>query len=200
MYIHTSYTHLIKSNLIPKYENQFGNNKLFYNPKGLWYSCNNKYDNERKYNYSLNISKLNILKIKNLKELDDFNIKYFNPNFNSISTIINWNKVYQTYDGLEICPYLIKNKIMKSLHFSDNDIITFNDKTIINDIILGKRTNIPKKYNTDITNFLKIIQKKTIKHKSIFKQISRIWYIGWEISSGVIWKNYKELEFTLIHI
>jgi len=174
MYIHASDTLINKNNFIPKYENQFGSNKLFYNPKGLWYSCNNKWNNDRKYNYNVNISNLHILKIKTLKELDEFNINYFNPNFNSISTIINWDKVYQTYDGLEICPYLIKNKVMKSLHFSDNGEITFNDKTIINDIILGKRTNIPKKYNTDITNFLQNIQNKTIKDKSIFKQISRI--------------------------
>ena len=200
MYIHASDTLINKNNLIPKYENQFGSNKLFYNPKGLWYSCNNIWNNDRKYNYNINISKLNILKIKTLKELDEFNINYFNPNFNSISTIINWDKVYQTYDVLEICPYLIKNKVMKSLHFSDNGEITFNDKTIINDIILGKRTNIPKKYNTDITNFLQNIQNKTIKDKSIFKQISRIWCIGWEIPSGVIWKNYKQLDLKLIYI
>ena len=200
MYIHASDTLINKNNFIPKYENQFGSNKLFYNPKGLWYSCNNKWNNDRKYNYNVNISNLHILKIKTLKELDEFNINYFNPNFNSISTIINWDKVYQTYDGLEICPYLIKNKVMKSLHFSNNDEITFNDKTIINNIILGKRKNIPKKYNTDITNFLQNIQNKTIKDKFIFKQISRIWCIGWEIPSGVIWKNYKKLELKLIHI
>lgn len=196
MYIHTSNKLIYKSNLIPKYENQLGSNKLFYNPKGLWYSCNNKWDDDSKYTYNVNISNLNILKINTLKNLDEFNINYFNPNFNSMSTIINWNKVYQTYDGLQICPDIIKNKAMKSLHFSDN--LTFNDKTIINDIILSKRTNIPKKYNTDITNFLKNIQKKTIKDKSIFKQISRIWIIGWEIHSGVIWKNYKKLELKLI--
>lgn len=190
MYIHASDTLINKNNLIPKYENQFGPNKLFYNPKGLWYSCNNKWTNDRKYNYNVNISNLHILKIKTLKELDEFNINYLNPNFNSISTIINWDKVYQSYDGLEICPYLIKNKVMKSLHFSDNDEITFNDKTIINDIILGKRTNIPKKYNTDITNFLQNIQNKTIKDKSIFKQISRIWCIGWE---NTFWSYMEKL-------
>jgi len=43
---------------------------------------------------------------------------------------------------------------MKSLHFSDNGEIKFNDKTIINDIILGKRTNIPKqKWNGDSPTF-----------------------------------------------
>jgi len=198
MYIHKSNTPLIKSKLIPKYENQFGTNKLFYNPKGLWYSCNNKWDGETPYIYNLDISKLNILKIKTLKELDEFNTHYFNPNFNSMSNIINWDKIYKTYDGLEICPYLIKNKVMKYLHFSDT--LTFNDKTIINDIILGKITNIPEKYNSNLTNFLKNIQKKTITDKSIFKQILRIWCIGWAIPSGVIWKNYKKLDFTLTHI
>ena len=78
MYIHKSNTPLIKSKLIPKYENQFGTNKLFYNPKGLWYSCNNKWDGENQYIYNLDISKLNILKINTLKELDEFNTHYFN--------------------------------------------------------------------------------------------------------------------------
>ena len=55
MYIHASDTLINKNNLIPKYENQFGSNKLFYNPKGLWYSCNNKWNNDRKYNYNVNI-------------------------------------------------------------------------------------------------------------------------------------------------
>lgn len=144
------------------------------------------------------------MKISTLNELDEFNKQFYNARFKNISNIINWDEVYKIYDGLQICPYIIKNNNMKLIHFSD--IISFDDKIIINNIIVNKlkkiqhRNEIQKddieKFNniSKLKQFLIQIQKGIITKKEIF----RLWCVGWEVASGVIWKNYNKLNLEEI--
>ena len=205
IYLHLSRILIQKQKLKPIYANQFGSNPLFYNPKGLWYSCGNewiiknKLNIEGKFLYSLDFSKLNILKISTLDALDEFNKTYYNAKFKNISNIINWDKVYKKYDGLQICPYLIKNSNMKFIHFGD--LISFDDKIIINNIIVNKLKNIQHTNDIEkfdniqkLKQFLTQIQKGIITEKEIY----RLWCVGWEVGSGVIWKNYKKLKLEEI--
>ena len=89
-----------------------------------------------------------------------------------------------------VCPYLIKNKTLISMHHD----LSFKDKTIANDIILGNKTIIPKKFKPTIRTFLEKVKAGKINKKIV----NRLWYVGWEVSSGVIWKNYKKLNLTQI--
>ena len=195
-YLHLSKKPILKKNLKPIFGNQFETNKLFYNPKGLWFAdnncwiVNNNLSIETKYLYKLDISKLSIYKISKLSELDRFIKKYYNPNRNSIAETVDWKRVYNDYDGIMICPYLIKNKTLISIHHD----LSFTDKTIVNDIILGNKNIIPKKFKPNIRTFLEKVKAGKIKEKIV----NRLWYVGWEVSSGVIWKNYRKLKLTQI--
>jgi hypothetical protein len=66
--------------------------------------------------------------------------------------------------------------------------INFNDKLKINNYLLKKTNNI---HNSKIKN--KIINLRNDK----MKYLQRMWFVGWEVSSGVVWKNYKNLKLQL---
>ena len=179
----------------PRKGNQFRKNVLFYNPRGLWYSYNNswmehnKLDLMDKFLYKVNIDKINIKKLKSVSDLDNFIKKYYN----SIS-IIDWNKVYNDYDGLQIYPFFPNNmkygKIFTQIHTN----LSFDDKIIIHKIFNNKLTIIPKHIPLIIKDFL----QKVINGKINKKYLYRIWCIGWEVGSGVIWKNYSKLDLEEI--
>ena len=129
-YLHLSKKPIIKSKLKPTYSNQFGPNKLLYNPIGLWFSCDDNWIKQQKlsiennYLYKLDLLQLKIYYISTLSELDEFIKIYYNPERNSIAYTIDWDRVYNEYDGLSICPYLIKNKAIKTIV----DYSSFKDK------------------------------------------------------------------------
>jgi hypothetical protein len=81
-----------------------------FKPKGLWYSFGTQWlslcKDETygsgleilKNNFKLTINECNILKIKNVKEFNDFERKYrYEYGYG-----IDWKKVYKAYDGIEI--------------------------------------------------------------------------------------------------
>lgn len=93
-----------------RHENQTIDTK----PNGLWYSCGDSWlkyilseipSFMERYNYihSIKIGS-NILKISNLTEFDAFNRQYSVEGTAGI-TLIDWPKVAENYDGIEINPY-----------------------------------------------------------------------------------------------
>ena len=113
--------HPIKFSLTHKYEQTscFGN--PFEKPRGLWYGFGNSWiewvrgempEWEGNCLYELNIKHSNVLSINNFKEMEQFY-----ENFNTIPTDptyqrwdeyhnpIDWNKVADKYDGIEIPVY-----------------------------------------------------------------------------------------------
>lgn len=167
-----------------------------YNPKGLWYSCGlswinwvNKYKSQTDdtiksyldedyvnvyyisewlpmHVYEIKTDKLNIKRISNCDELDEFCKTYKNPNATNISNYINWKQVYKDFDGLQICPYGgfcgKYNKLLKKVY----------------------ETN-----NYDILGIMALYGKISIH------DIPHLWHLHWETATGVIWKNYKALDY-----
>ena len=144
------------------------NQSLTLKPKGLWFACGNAWlkfvveeqlwETSYNYLYEVNVEDSTILYIRTLKQYDDFVSKYsyihkektYTPAIGSIPrqlidhsyVLINWAQVQTDgYDGLIICPSLIKK--------------------------------VWKKNKGDIDKFL--------------------WYITWDVASGVIW-NKKGLK------
>ena len=97
-----------------------------WKPVGLWYSCGSSWEDwasavgfggigEYVYEVELNVS--NMLFISTADELDKFTTKYAAPRSQDNSMFadrqlwnIDWEKVAQTYDGIEICPYIASRR------------------------------------------------------------------------------------------
>ena len=95
---------------------------LTYNPNGLWYSCGdsfhkymfNVWKNDQKIYeifqwapiniYSLDLKNLKVYKISNCDKFYKFGQKYENPDLEK--TYIDWQKVREKLDGVEICPFI----------------------------------------------------------------------------------------------
>ena len=91
---------------------------------------------------------------------------------------MNWNQIYKDYDGLEICPYLTMKygKLFQEIHYT----LSFKQKIDIAEKKLGK---IPAGIKKELNQLFE-------DNPKYFK---RIWCIGWEVGSGVIWKNYAKI-------
>jgi hypothetical protein len=125
---------------------------IYYNPRGLWFSCgadwikwvkkwNSRYSSQwltAKYIYEIKINKNNILQIHNKNELIKFHKKYAKYSSNNGSYNIIWSNVKKDYDGLIICPYL-GPEIWKKIRGQNVDsfYIYKNEYTYIKDA-LGK--------------------------------------------------------------
>lgn len=192
MKLHVSSTKIKKTELKPKYGNQFGTNPLFYNPKGFWYTCGEDWK-EHVHNlystsflYKVDTTDLNIKKISTVSELDLFIKKYENLNWKIPVECINWESVYNDYDGLEICPYLANNIKYGKLFQTIHNNLTFKQKQSIS---IKKISELPP----DIEKELYLVFQDNPKY------LKRLWCVGWEISSGVVWKNYSKLKISLIN-
>ena len=166
-----------------------------YNPNGLWYSCGmswinwvngykkssdaniNSYIHEEDdyysadrwlpmYVYEIKTDKLNIKRISNCAELAEFCETYKNPNAKTVSEYIDWKRVHNEFDGLQICPfggYCGEHKdMLKKLY---------------------------KAYNYDQLGQMALFGKISIQ------DIPHLWHLHWETATGVIWKNYKALYY-----
>ena len=80
-------------------------------PKGLWYSFQNEWKewvkNEMphwlgEYEYLVNLNDSKVLELKSPKDINQFNKKYGKE---KIVSVIDWHKVSQEYDAIEINPY-----------------------------------------------------------------------------------------------
>ena len=95
-------------------------------PKGLWYQINDSWEewcehempqwlgagNRGAFKINLEIDKTNVLVIKTLKEFDNFHNKYCSLHpFMNKSTFINWERVSEDYDGIEISNYLYERRL-----------------------------------------------------------------------------------------
>jgi hypothetical protein len=166
-----------------------------YNPNGLWYSCgmswinwinNYKSQNDKKisaylsedkdgyvkgawlpmYVYEIKTDNLNIKRISNCAELAEFCEIYKNPRAITVGEYIDWKRVYNEFDGLQICPfggYCGEHKdMLKKLY---------------------------KAYNYDQLGQMALFGKISIQ------DIPHLWHLHWETATGVIWKNYKALYY-----
>lgn len=95
-------------------------------PNGLWYQINGSWEEWCKYNmpqwlgpnsrgaYKVNfeIDKTNVLVIETLEEFDLFHNIYCSPHpFLKSESFINWKKVSETYDGIEISDYFFERRL-----------------------------------------------------------------------------------------
>jgi len=206
---HISFQKINVKLFVEKFSNHFGLNPLNYNPDGFWYSCNNEWEknmaviNNKLFKYKVLTNKLKILKIRNLKELDEFTRIFKNHNASNIANIINWDYVYKTYDGLEMCPFLGSKMKYSKLFRYITVVMSNDDKELINKLLFKKTNENLNKILDKMTLETNIegyeISKKFFRNemtklcKDNNKYIYRLWCFGWEISSGVIWKNYKNL-------
>jgi len=137
--------------------------------------------------YSIDAIKLKICKISTLTELDEFNKKYLNKEAIDLAHIVDWMRVKKEYDGLQICPYVLGKygEMFKYIH--NNTSVDVKDK--INGLIFNEeRTDadfaaVPTKYRGEM--------KKLLADNP--KYLHRMWCVGWEVASGVIWKNYGKM-------
>ena len=164
----------------------------FYNPGGLWYSCNFEYFDwwistfknkkildfndltryDPCYIYKLNLAKLNIKKISSCEEFIKFCKIYKSKKLFSKNTYyLNWRKIYKDFDGLELCPYpAIKcNSYFKKNYHNVKDFKDFKDLFEDN----------------GLESFLEILSKGKLNEE----EKSMIWSLFWKAPSGVIWKK-----------
>ena len=163
---------------------KFGENALFYNPNGFWYTCGDIiWDDRRPYRYAINTDKLNMRSIGTVTELDTFVQEFMNPHATTIATIVDWKKVYTLYDGLELCPYLGTRMKYSDLFQQIHHYTSFQEKGKIGEYLMERSDSAPSQFKDELEKLL---------HDSP-KYRFRIWCIGWEVASGVVWKNYSKL-------
>lgn len=167
-----------------------------HNPNGLWYSCGmswinwvngyksqitetiNSYLNEDNSNvyyvskwlpmyvYEIKTDKLNIKRITNCAELFEFCETYKNPRATTVGNYIDWKRVHNDFDGLQICPYGgfcgEHKQLLKKVYKS------YNYDQLGQDALYGRIS---------------------------IHDIPHLWHLHWETATGVIWKNYKALEY-----
>ena len=94
-------------------------------PRGLWYAVGfgwldfttndftSFYEEKEVYAFEISLSGLNVLRITNYEELVKFEELYLVPNENEYARKfdINWTKVAENYDGIEIAPYIYKARM-----------------------------------------------------------------------------------------
>ena len=95
-------------------------------PQGLWYQINDSWEEWCKYNMPewlgvgnragykvhLEIDKSNVLIISNLEEFDLFHNTYCTSHpFLKSASLINWKKLSESYDGIEISDYFYQRRL-----------------------------------------------------------------------------------------
>ena len=165
----------------------------FYNPMGLWFSCNYDYytwwlktlkDSEDFndimrykpfYIYELDYSKMKIKIVNNCQQFFAFNKKYKNDK--DLDNYLDWERVYKDYDGLQLCPY----PALKC-----------------NSYFRKKAKNLENTYGLEIDDSL--LLSVMLNNQMSENDRSVLWSYYWKASSGVIWKNYSKLKLTEIDI
>lgn len=182
----TRYIHLCIDKLdmtylkdIANYDNSWLGDGVYYNPRGLWFSCGTSWIDLWKptkgnkdveindwslssYIYEIKINGSNILQINNLDKFKEFIYKYrFNDKNVNIRNVMDWKRIKKDYSGIVICPYL-------------------------GDLLFGKNANAIGLTGSpdDITNFYKKLLGPTYYDHILF--LSE-WYRHWEAGTGIIW-------------
>lgn len=103
----------------------------YMKPKGFWYGVDGDWQrwcesenynvDEYKFIYDVDLGSCNILKITNRNELLKFHNKYSIPQDNPYLcgdySKINWLKVSEDYDGLQIAPYIWEERLNLSWYY-----------------------------------------------------------------------------------
>lgn len=182
-YIHVCIDKLDMSYLkdIANYDSSWLGDGVYYNPRGLWFSCGTSWVDLWKpikgnknvdinkwtlstyiYEIKIDVSNHKILQITNLDEFKEFIYKYRIKDKNvNIRNVIDWKRIKMDYLGIVICPYL-------------------------GDLLFGKNANAIGLTGTpeNITNFYKIMLGSAYYDHILF--LSE-WYRHWEAGTGVIW-------------
>lgn len=124
-------SHLTKIKDFTLQDNVYTNSSSSDKPKGLWYQINNSWEDWCKYNMpqwlgesnrgaykvNLEIDKTNVLVINTLEKFDSFRDIYCSKHpyrpFD-VESFINWERVAQQYDGIEITHYLYERRLYKN--------------------------------------------------------------------------------------
>lgn len=165
---------------IANYDNSWLGDGVYYNPLGLWFSCdaswvdlwkptkgNNNVEINKwtlsSYIYEIKINGSNILQINNLEEFKEFIYKYRIKDIKNINirNVMDWKRIKEDYSGIVICPYLGER-------------------------LFGKNANEIGLRGTpeNITNFYKKLLGPSYYDHILF--LSE-WYRHWEAGTGVIW-------------
>jgi hypothetical protein len=194
----TRYIHLCIDKLdmtylkdIANYDNSWLGDGVYYNPRGLWFSCGTSWIDLWKptksnkdveindwslssYIYEIKINGSNILQINNLDKFKEFIYKYrFNDKNVNIRNVMNWKRIKKDYSGIVICPYL-------------------------GDLLFGKNANAIGLTGTpeNITNFYKKLLGPMYYDHILF--LSE-WYRHWEAGTGVIWNAVGIKDIVLLN-
>jgi hypothetical protein len=124
------------------------------------------------YVYEVDISDINLYKITNCDDIHNLYDKYKNPKADKIGTMYDWNKVKKDYDGI-INYYWNDNNITCCEYCKKHGIDYYDDIELLGAAVYGKIGA---------------------------KDMSSIWQTYWDASSGVIWKNFKNIKIKLLDI
>lgn len=194
-FIHISDEIIDFSKLKPQKPSSWLGDSWTHNPNGLWYSCgmswinwvhgyksqNDKsiqsyiheddeyYYSERwlpMYVYEIKTANLNIKRITNCAELFEFCETYKNPHAKTVGNYIDWKRVHADFDGLQICPY-------------------------------GGFCGEHKKLLKKVYGFggYEQLGQDALYGRISIHDIPHLWHLHWETATGVIWKNYKALDY-----
>lgn len=183
-YYHFSDTPIYKNKLKEdKIVRTYNKNTTFcLNPVGLWYTVNFSFQEKllkrdnyaflaRPYVYKLDLNLLNIRKIKNLDDLIDFVNYYFKEKpKNNFKNLIDWERVKEDYDGLEVNKKTLNQLLKKDIN--------------------GKFDNLDEYTKALIKRF----------DDKNHEWIRCLWIGCWESESGVIFKNYHKLKLKRINV
>ena len=159
----------------------------YYNPGGLWYSCDVKYYKELMKNgvinkyvqfdwlpinvYILDLKDFNIKNFDSCEDIYDFSDEYKN-NKKDKNTFLNWKKIKKDYDGIEMCPF-------------------------INYECLGMTKKEVKEFSRDPYDFM---TQYLVTRDLTKKQRSLVWSMMWKGSSGVVLKNFNKINYEMVQI
>jgi hypothetical protein len=173
-------------------------------PFGLWYSCGVDWYNWSKYNlpekisnkrvFTFKVDYSKILKISSEKELLNFNDKYsIIHESDKNNKLIDWKKVTNEYDGIEICPFFKKymfefpSKDTRTKSLFESWYSTWSvasgciwNKNVISEVIYGgiipkikfnvKTTaELNHEYAKNLTKFLEILFNLELQIKNVKK-------------------------------
>jgi hypothetical protein len=130
-------------------------------------------DDTIKYLYEIIPSKSKILKIDNCKKLQKLYTTYKNKDPSNLAKVLNWERIYQDYDGLIINPWmnLDCSQYLKKLEVVNNE---------------------------DFNKIMSLMAVGKISDEEMEEIKMVVWQSGFGMSSGCIWKTSPNLKIKAL--